>query len=296
MAVKQSTISVVAAAVFLVLAALLGAGVYLVNGSIEQEQRAVGWQTESRRLGSNLANATARLSDDARKFVINNDKDALTSYWREVDETKTRESVAQRLTELQTPQAELDLLAEAQQKYEVVADTEVRAMRLALEGKGTFATSGTMPPAVAAYKLRGMESSLKPEEKLERSRALVFDAQYDKDKQAILGSITSFQEQMEARLEADVQAARANTGLAVTTLAIIAVVIPVGVGAILFTLHRLLGVPVAQYVGALRRRSDQEDEAFALAPQGTQELRHLAEAFNGELGGTRSSYRRIAHW
>src|SRR3954453_6253728 len=114
MAVKQSTISIAAAGIFLVLAVLLGAGVYLVSGSIEQEQNAVGWQTESRQLGIDLANATMRLSDDARKFVINNDRDALTSYWREVEQTKTRERDIPRLTELQTPQQELDLLAEGQ--------------------------------------------------------------------------------------------------------------------------------------------------------------------------------------
>src|SRR5262245_44965872 len=103
MAVKQSTISIAAAAVFLVLAALLGAGVWLVSSSIEQEQNAVGWQTESRQLGIDLATVTMRLSDDARKFVINNDKEALESYWREVEKTKTVDRVTKRLVELQTP-------------------------------------------------------------------------------------------------------------------------------------------------------------------------------------------------
>src|SRR5688572_9687242 len=89
---------------------------------------------------------------------------------------------------------------------------------------------------------------------------------------------------MDARLEADVQAARASTSFAVKVLAIIAVVIPAGVGAILFLLHRMLGVPVAQYVAALRKRGEHEDKSFALAPQGTVELRQLADAFNDELG------------
>jgi methyl-accepting chemotaxis protein len=114
MAVKQSTISIAAAGIFLVLAVLLGAGVYLVSGSIEQEQNAVGWQAESRQLGIELANATMRLSDDTRKFVINNDRDALTNYWREIEQTKSRERVIERLAELQTPQEEMDLIAEAQ--------------------------------------------------------------------------------------------------------------------------------------------------------------------------------------
>jgi methyl-accepting chemotaxis protein len=288
MAVKQSSISIAATAVFLVLAALLGAGVWLVSGSIEQEQNAVGWQNESRQLGIDLANVTIRQSDDARKFVINNDKDALDSYWREVDKTKTMDRVTARLVELQTPQQELDLIADARKKSEGLADVETRAMRLAMEGKGTFTTSGAMPPAVAAYKLRGLEASLKPEEKLERSRLLVFDVQYDKDKQAVAGSISKFQDMMNARLQADVETARANTSFAVKALGLIAVVIPVGVGAILFLLHKLLGVPVVQYVSALRKRGEQEqeheDEAFELEPQGTQELRQLAGAFNNELG------------
>src|SRR3954471_12399647 len=109
MAMKQSTISVVATAVFLVLAALLGASVFLVSHSIEREQHAVGWQAESRQLGIDLENVTVRLSDDARKFVINNDKAALDDYWREVEQTKTVERVTQRLAELRTPQEELDL-------------------------------------------------------------------------------------------------------------------------------------------------------------------------------------------
>src|SRR5687768_8230031 len=114
MAVKQSTISIAAAGIFLVLAVLLGAGVYLVSSSIEQEQNAVGWQTESRQLGIDLANVTTRLSDDARKFVINNDKEALDNYWRERESTRTTERVINRLVELQTPQEELDLLADGQ--------------------------------------------------------------------------------------------------------------------------------------------------------------------------------------
>ena len=51
MVVKQSTISIATASIFLVLAVLLGAGVYLVSRSIEREQQAVGSQAESRQLG-----------------------------------------------------------------------------------------------------------------------------------------------------------------------------------------------------------------------------------------------------
>src|SRR5690606_41687070 len=63
-------------------------------------------------------------------------------------------------------------------------------------------------------------SDLRPEEKLERSRLLVFDVQYDKDKQAILASVNKFQDMMDARLLADVETARANTSFAVKALGV----------------------------------------------------------------------------
>ena len=93
MVVKQSTISIAAAGIFLVLAVLLGAGVFLVSSSIDQEQGAVARQAESRQLGTDLVNATALLSDEARKFVLNSDKAHYEAYWREVQETKTRARV-----------------------------------------------------------------------------------------------------------------------------------------------------------------------------------------------------------
>ena len=73
MVVKQSTLSIVAGAIFLVFAGLLGAGVYRINDSIDQQQRAVDRQVESRQLGVDLANAASLLSDAARKFVLTAD-------------------------------------------------------------------------------------------------------------------------------------------------------------------------------------------------------------------------------
>ncbi|MGE3268295.1 MAG: methyl-accepting chemotaxis protein [Chloroflexota bacterium] len=282
MTVKQSTISTVAAGVFLVLAVLLGAGVFLVSRSVEDEQGAVARQARSRQLGVDLANATAMLSDEARKFVLNNDKANFEAYWREIQETKTRERVVEELTKLGTPQEELDLIAESVKTSESLTDTELHAMRLALESRGTFATSGGMPPAIAEYKLRGMEIGLTPEEKMNRARSLVFDAGYEKDKKAVMGFISEFQRAMNARLDAELGAVRNSTALAVKALAGIAIIIPVGIGGILLALRQMFNRPVSQYVTALRTR--REDEAFELAPQGTVELRQLAVAFNEELG------------
>ncbi len=284
MVVKQSTLSIAAGAIFLALAVLLGGGVFLISSSINQQQQAVERQAESRQLGVDLMNAANLMSDAARKFVLTADPANFNAYWKEVNETRTRERVASRLSELDTPQEELDLLADSQKKTEPLTDSELRAMRLTLESRGTFATSSTMPPALANYKLRSIEAGMKPEEKIERARGVMADQQYEKDRQAMLAPIAAFQEKMNARLDAEVQAAQARTSTAVKILFVVAAIMPLGVGAILWLLHSALGRPVAQYVAALRRRSEHADEAFTLTPQGTSELRQLADAFNAELG------------
>src|SRR3954447_21516279 len=129
MVVKQSTLSIVAGGVFLVLAVLLGGGVFLISSSIGKQQQAVEKQAESRQLGGDLMNAANSQSDSARKFVLTADPAHFNAYWKEVNETKTRERVANRLAELDTPQDELDLLADSQQKTEPLTDSELRAMR-----------------------------------------------------------------------------------------------------------------------------------------------------------------------
>ena len=284
MVVKQSTLSIVAGAIFLVLACLLGGGVYLITASISQQQRAVERQAESRQLGIDVMNAANLMSDAARKFVLTADAANFEAYWREVNETKTRERAATRLAELDTPQEELDLLADSQKKTEPLTDSELRAMRLTLESRGTFTTSSTMPPALANYKLRSIEANMSPEEKANRARGLMADAQYEKDRQVMLAPIVAFQEKMNARLDAQVQEAQARTSTAVRILVMVAAIMPLGVAAILWLLHTMLGRPVMQYVTALRRRGEHGGEAFMLKPQGTSELRQLAEAFNAELG------------
>ena len=125
------------------------------------------------------------LSDPARKFVLTANQANFDAYWKEVNETRTRERVANRLAELDTPREELDLLADSQKKTEPLTDSELRAMRLTLESRGTFATSATMPPALANYKLRSIAAAMKPEEKNEQARNVMADAQYEKDRQAM---------------------------------------------------------------------------------------------------------------
>ena len=183
MVVKQSTLSIAAGAIFLVLAVLLGAGVYLVSGSIDQQQRAVGWQAESRQLGVDLRERGQPAVGCRPQVRHQHDDPAyFDAYWREVEQTRTRERVAARLAQLETPQEELDLLAESQQKTEPLADSELRAMRLTLESRGHV--RHVIGDAAGRRRLQAAlhrSDHARPRRSSSARVACWLDAQYEKD-------------------------------------------------------------------------------------------------------------------
>jgi methyl-accepting chemotaxis protein len=280
MTIKQSTINIIAGIAFLVMALLLGGSVYYLDRAIQEEQNAVARQAEFKQLGIDLADASDYLTDEARKFAVTSDIKHLKNYWQEIEVTKTRDNVLTSLKELNAPQKELDLLALAKKNSDALVATETRSMRLMLEALGVSESS--MHTAVAAWKLNSEDKALSAEKKMKVAREIMFDAQYDADKSIIMGPIADFQEMMNTRAAREVQTAQRKTQTATMILIVLSVLIPIGMGIVLWVFQSQLSRPVAGYIKALQK-SEASDLEFALTPTGTEELHLLAQAFNQQF-------------
>ncbi|MFC0212891.1 methyl-accepting chemotaxis protein [Paenibacillus chartarius] len=139
--------------------------------SFEATQESEKEQAELKQLGINLADASDYLTDQARRYVVFGDKKFYDSYWKEVNETKTRDHVIERLKELRAPQSELAYLEEAKKNSDALIATEDAAMK-----------------AVAAGDLK-------------KAQQFMFDDNYDKNKTIIMAPIAKFQEAMNDRAE-----------------------------------------------------------------------------------------------
>jgi methyl-accepting chemotaxis protein len=162
--------------------------------SVEAERLAVAQQAEFRQLGIDLANASDYLTNEARRYTIFGDKVHHGNYWREVNETKTRDRVVARLRALGAPKSELDLIEVAKANSDALIKTEEAAMAAVQGGD------------------------------LEQARKLMFDANYDRNKSIIVKPLRQFQELMNARatteaLNAQRQARLTGTIAQVMTLA-----------------------------------------------------------------------------
>jgi methyl-accepting chemotaxis protein len=186
--IKQSTLNFILGGSSLILSIVLVVLSIQVMSAFDKMQVAENRKAEFKQLGFDLVNASNYLTDEARAYVQFGDKVHYDNYWREVNETKTRDSVVARLVELEAPQNELDLIAEAKNSSDTLVATEDKAMKAASEGR------------------------------FDEARQLMFGDQYEKDKAIIMAPINEFQKTMNDRAEAELKEASERTQSYITVM------------------------------------------------------------------------------
>ncbi|NEW07632.1 methyl-accepting chemotaxis protein [Paenibacillus sp. SYP-B3998] len=191
--------------------------VYFFNQSLDKENQASKRQIEFKQLGVDLANASDYLTNEARAYVQFGDKTHYDNYWKEVNDTKTRDYVVEKLKELGSPQSELDYIAKAKANSDALVKTEDAAMKAIAAGDFT------------------------------KARTLMFDKNYDANKKVIMDPITDFQNAMNKRAQEESEQARLHAqqmlyltiGLLIATFGILLFIF-------LFFLHKLKPLRVVQ--------------------------------------------------
>jgi methyl-accepting chemotaxis protein len=280
MKLKQSVVTLVAAATFAVMAVLLVVGVLVSSNASTEVDDATANRAELKQLGLDLANASGHLTDEVRAFAVTTDDAHLDAYWTEVEKTKTRDRVIERLKQLGGSSEELGLIEEAKSLSDGLIETESRAMRLVLEAKGV--AEPDMPAGVAGYELSAADRALDSAGKLATARRIVFDDEYYANVDKIMAPTRDFQEALATRTQAAVDSASGARSSATRMLTAIAILIALAMAAVLWVFHAKVGHVITRYRSALAER-DGDDADFALEPAGTVELRELAEALNEQF-------------
>ena len=288
MRLKQSTVTLVAAGTFAVMTALLVIAVAMSAGANSKLERATDERAEFKQLSLDLAGASKLLTDEVRAYAVTTSPEHLDDYWREIDETKTRDRVVARLKELGATEEELGLLEQAKANSDGLVTTETRAMRLVLEAEG--AAPSAMPAPVAEFELDAKDAALPADAKLAKAREVLFDDRYHSDVAGIMAPTKTFEAKVDERTAEAVREAASSRDRAFTLLILLALLVPASMAAVLWIFHRKVGVVVKRYRDELVAR-DAEDLEFALEPAGTIELVDLAGAFNDQFSANQEQLR-----
>ena len=268
-----------AIAVIVIGVVLMAAGLHL-RSSIAREQHAFVRQSEFSTLSQQLGAASDLLTGEAQRYAETGDRKHLDLYWKEINETKSRDKVIARLSELGAGPELLGLLEQAKANSDALVETETRSQRLTAEATGI--ASAQMPSAVAAYELSSADQKLTDVQKRETGTRIMFDEQYDKDKARISAPVNEFNTKLTAQATAEVKDAESSTERAVWLLGTLIVVMIVAMLAVLWVLHMLVGRPSLRMAAALQNRRSADLE-FRLKIEGTREMRRLGERMNDQF-------------
>lgn len=109
-------------------------------------------QLELYKLGVRLENASNFLTDQAKAFVQTGDEEYYNSYVKEVNETKTREAIVERLVQMGVDSQYLKLIEQAKNESVELAQIESVAMELVKKGRFEEARKMMYGPEYRQYK------------------------------------------------------------------------------------------------------------------------------------------------
>ena len=178
-----------------------------LNTGLNKTNIAVKNAAEFKQLGIDLANSSDYLTNEARAYVQFGDKIHFDNYWKEVNETKTRDSVVKRLKELNAPKDELALIEKAKQNSDALIATEDAAMK-AVEGKN-----------------------------FDQARILMFNSNYEANKKIITDPLIEFQNKMNARAQNEADSAQKNLDLIIKATNILIIIMILFIILIFTVLH-----------------------------------------------------------
>ena len=172
---KQSTTNLVLCIANISFFIILAICIVVISNSFNDLVKSEERKSEFKELGITLANGSGYLTDEIRRYVQFGDKVHVDNYWKEVNETKSRDKAIERLEELNAPKVELELIKKSKSISDNLIPIEESVMK-AVEDND-----------------------------FDRARKLVFGKEYDGYVKEIMGYVDEFQEAMNKRAEAEFQ-------------------------------------------------------------------------------------------
>lgn len=272
----QSKLRLFMAISFFMITALLAISSIYMKININAEKTAEEHRIMFQQLGESLAEASDYLTAEGRKYAVTGDRSHMENYWQEIEKTRTRDYVIEKMQEANAPENELLLLEEAKKYSDELVETERRSMRLVLESE--HVPEELMPPPVATKKLTESDAALSDNAKKAKAVEIMFDDNYDTSKEHIMKPIAAFQQNMNNRLENELLHARQNLYHAFVLQVILACLIIAEILVLMRIFMLYITHPIQHYTKKLEGFSFQRH--FSLKAEGTKELRILADTFN----------------
>ena len=231
-----------------------------------------------------LMEASDYLTTQARLFATTGDRVFMDNYFEELLETKRRDEAVATLEVYAKSEKAKEDLATALGDSNELALVEEYSMRLVAEAEGM----SNLPVAVANTKLDANDEALSAQEKRELAVSLVLGVSYDKMKASISQDVERSSNSLVSELDREQLDIERRTGILLTGLVVIGVMLLVVVAIGGFATHQLVTRPMKIHEENLAREGH-------LDSIGCYEIRRVVSAYNEMFDRVQEKAQRFKH-
>ncbi|RIW39081.1 methyl-accepting chemotaxis protein [Bacillus salacetis] len=246
---KISTLLKRTAVVVGALFVFLAWSIYSLDTSIEKQRAAADLEKRAAKLSIELQDASNYLTEQVRSYTQYGENEFYDNYWKEVNETKTREKVVAEFEKLHVPNELLKLIEEANQNSNTLVTLEEKAMDYVESGDLTLA------------------------------RSLVFGGQYERGKELIAEPLNRFNAQLDKWTGSKVKQAEENVMKSYIIMIISAVLVLITIIITFVLLFRKLK-PLSSLSAMAQSIAEGNLNVKDIQVKGKDEVAELTQSFN----------------
>ena len=216
-----------------------------------------------------LTDASDYLTEEVQRYTVLGDRTHLDNYFREAEVDRRREHALAVMFKNAPNSPALEQLQSAMSESMALMDREYYAMRLMLDAEGDT----DIPQALKDVQLTQEDQALAKEEKTEKARLMLHDADYYDRKTRIREDMRECAETLTGGTQTIQKAMEARTSRAMTWMIVLIIVQSICICKFLWLSTRLGVRPLLKAVTHIRK-----DEQLPV--EGAREFRYLADTYN----------------
>ena len=266
---RMRIIGIVAAIVAMVLAILTIAVLGQVLAAYSKAGEKGASYNECQNAAIQFQETSDFLTNESRRFVDTGDRRSLDEYLAEVYGGRHREEAIQKLQRHASTNEALETLKRGLALSDDLAQTELKALRLAADGHGFT----DLPERLSALALTPEEQALSPSDKIEIAHNMLHGEEYNNKKFSIREQVQSCSNHLVNSLQKDLDENNARLNMLLTLMYVFVIMLMFVVLFIIASTNFLLLWPISLHEESIRR-----DEP--LVSGGARELRYLTDTYN----------------
>ena len=272
-------------AVALLIAALMIMSVLQTTRSYESMRDSTARYLNCREDATSLMDASDYLTETVREFVITGEREPLDNFFREIHETRRRDTALESLGLYFEDTEAYHFLETALQRSNALAEKERYAMRLAIESRGS---RGDYPEELQQIALTPEDAALDAEAKSLKAIEMVFGREYQAEKQEIRSDVAMCLNTLINQTDkTQAESADHFAGLLHRQTALIVLLLVAMAAEVALTLQLVIN-PLMKDIEHIR-----EHEKLPLT--GASEMRFLAKTYNSMVDQNRAHQEALSY-